>query len=60
MIYQAQFATKFELMVFLGGMIVSGIPGVLQVMPLLLGRPAGAVPSPQPSPPEALRAAPPT
>lgn len=45
MIYQAQFADKFELAVFLGGMGISGIPGALQVIPLLLGR------MPEPSPP---------
>lgn len=45
MIYQAQFADSFQLAVFVGGMVVSGIPGVAQALPLLLGR------TPEPLPP---------
>ena len=60
MIFGQPGAEKFELMVFLGGMVVSGVPGVLQALPLLLGRPVGAAPSPQPSAPPALQPAPST
>jgi hypothetical protein len=28
-IYQAQFAAQFNLSVFLGGMVITGVPGVL-------------------------------
>jgi hypothetical protein len=38
MIYQAQFAAQFNLAVFLGGMVISGIPGALQAASLLAGR----------------------
>ena len=50
MIFGQPGAEKFELMVFLGGMVVSGIPSVLQALPLLLGRTAVPLPPPQPEP----------
>ena len=50
MIFGQPGAEKFELMVFLGGMVVSGIPGVLQVLPLFLGRTAVPSSPPQPAP----------
>jgi hypothetical protein len=50
MIYQATIADKFEWMAFVGGMIVSGIPGVAQALPLLLGRTAAPLPPSQPEP----------
>lgn len=37
MIYQAQFAHTFNLSVFLGGMVISGIPGAIQVLALWVG-----------------------
>lgn len=49
MIYQAQFAETFNLPVFLGGMVISGIPGALQALALLSGRTAEQLPpSPEP------------
>jgi len=36
MIYQAQFATHFNLSVFLGGLAISGIPGGFQAFSLWL------------------------
>jgi hypothetical protein len=49
MIFQAQFAAEFNLAVFLGGMVISGIPGALQAASLLTGR----TPEPSQRSPEA-------
>jgi hypothetical protein len=38
-IYQAQFAQDFNLSVFLGGMVIAGVPGVLQVFAARSGVP---------------------
>jgi hypothetical protein len=54
MIFQAQFAAEFNLAAFLGGMVISGIPGALQAVALLTGRTAEPLPpSPSPALPEA-------
>lgn len=49
MIYQAQFAATFNLSVFLGGMVISGIPGASQVLSLWLNArtPPPSSPSPE-------------
>ena len=57
MIYQAQFAEQFQLPVFLGGMVISGIPGALQALPLLLGRMPEPLP-PSPAEPSSVEQSP--
>jgi len=57
MIYQAQFAEKFEWVAFVGGMVLSGVPSAVQAVPLFLGRGiAGPSPplEPEPSAPESV------
>ncbi len=58
MVWQGVLTERFELTVFLGGMLVAGVPGAIQAMALLTGRIGGessspAVPpsSPEPSTP---------
>ena len=49
MIYQAQFAVEFNWIPFVGGMLISGVPGTLQALSLLAGRmPSASVSSPDP------------
>jgi hypothetical protein len=50
MIYQAQFAEQFNLSVFLGGMVIAGVPGALQVLAALLGTRTGEPSPPSPEP----------
>lgn len=49
MIYQSQFATTFNLTVFLGGMVIAGIPGTAQAFSLWLSArtPPPSSPSPE-------------
>lgn len=50
MIYQAQFAVTFNLSVFLGGMVISGIPGAAQAFSLFLAARTEPPSSPSPEP----------
>jgi hypothetical protein len=52
-IYQAQFAPVFNLSVFLGGMVISGVPGVLQAWNARVGGGASTGPPSSPSVPGA-------
>lgn len=54
MVWQGVLTERFELAVFLGGMLVAGVPGAIQAMALLTGRTAGESSSPAapPSSPE--------
>lgn len=53
MIYQAQFAGTFNWIPFVGGMVISGVPGALQAVSLLAGRMPSALAS-SPEPPSQL------
>jgi hypothetical protein len=57
MIYQAQFAAHYNREVFLGGMVIAGVPGALNFLAALL-RPGIAGPSS--SSPESLSSAEPS
>lgn len=50
MIYQAQFAQTFNLAVFLGGMVIAGIPGAVQAFTLWLSARTPMPPSGPPVP----------
>ncbi len=55
MIYQAQFADRFEWVIFLGGMVAAGVPGAAQAWPAVVTRLTGQPPSspaPEASSPE--------
>ena len=51
MIYQAQFAGQFNLSVFLGGMVIAGIPGAVQAFTLWLTVRTSEPPSDSPAQP---------
>jgi hypothetical protein len=50
MIYQAQFASTFNLTVFLGGMVIAGIPGAAQAFTLWLAARTPSAPLPVAAP----------
>jgi hypothetical protein len=50
MIYQAQFAMNFQWQVFVGGMIITGVPGAVQAASLVAGRMPSPPDSPAPPP----------
>lgn len=56
MIFQAQFAEQFNWIAFMGGMVISGVPGALQALTLFTGRTPGL--SPQPAQPASSPAQP--